>query len=175
MKRLAALAPLLALIVIAAASIYVLTRGQERAAPFEPPANARAAPAYELSRLGGGEAVTPEAFAGRPYVINLFASWCAPCRVEWPLLMRLKDEGAVVLGVAYKDAPPAAQQLIAQLGDPFSSVALDPEGRFGLDLGVTAVPETYVVSADGHIIAAHRGPLDARALEQVILPALRAE
>lgn len=173
MRRLTALAPLAALAAIAAAAIFVLTRGDGRQAPFEPPAQTRLAPAYELAALAGGAPVTPARFAGRPYVINLFASWCAPCRVEWPLLMRLRAEGAPVLGVAYKDTPAAAARLIGDLGDPFAAVGLDPEGRFGLDLGVTAVPETYVIGADGRVLAAHRGPLDEAALRDVIWPALR--
>lgn len=172
MKRWIALLPLIALAAIAAASLYLLSRGDARAPHFEARIG-RPAPAYELAALSGEGVVTPADFEGRAYVINLFASWCAPCRVEHPLLMRLKEEGAIILGVAYKDRPAAAQRLLADLGNPFASTALDPEGRFGLDLGVTAVPETFVIGPDGRIRAVYRGPLTEDALARVIRPALR--
>lgn len=164
-------APLIALAAFFGVAIYVMT-GEQRAVHFEARIG-RAAPAYDLAALDGGARVTPAAFQGRAYVINLFASWCAPCRVEHPMLMTLKAEGAPILGVAYKDRPEAAQRLLADLGDPFEAHALDPEGRFGLDLGVTGVPETFVIGADGRIRAVHRGPLTEEALRGTILPALR--
>lgn len=173
MSRLARFLPLILLALIALASAALLLRGGERAAHFEARLG-RSVPAFELAALGADGAVTPEAFAGKPYVINLFASWCAPCRVEHPMLMRLAAEGgAPILGVAYKDQPGAAQRMLTELGDPFAVKALDPEGRFGLDLGIAGVPETFVIGADGRIAAVHRGPLDEAALRDVILPALR--
>ncbi|MET0183225.1 MAG: DsbE family thiol:disulfide interchange protein [Caulobacterales bacterium] len=170
MKRVAVFAPLIALVLFFGVAIYVMT-GEERAAHFEAQTG-RAAPVYSLNGFNGNP-VTPASFEGRAYIINLFASWCAPCRVEHPVLMLAKAEGAPILGVAYKDTPEAAAQFLSQLGDPFEMRALDPEGRFGLDIGVTGVPETYVVGADGRIRAVHRGPLTEDALRNDILPALR--
>ncbi len=172
MKRLFAILPLIVLAAIAGVAVYLLTRDGGRAEHFEPRLG-RAAPNYELARLDGDGAVTPADLAGRTYVINLFASWCAPCRVEHPVLMRLRGEGATILGVAYKDQPAASERLLADLGNPFAIVALDPEGRFGLDLGVTAVPETFVIGPDGRIRAAHRGALTDDIVERVIRPALQ--
>jgi cytochrome c biogenesis protein CcmG/thiol:disulfide interchange protein DsbE len=111
---------------------------------------------------------------GRAYVINMFASWCTPCRAEHPRLMQLRAAGVEILGVAYKDRPGAAAQFLNELGDPFRHVALDPDGRFGLDLGIAGVPETFVVGADGTIRAVHRGPLTEDAIERTIRPALAA-
>ena len=105
-------------------------------------------------------------------MVNLFASWCTPCRAEHPQLMALRQRGVDIVGVAYKDRREASAAFLSELGDPYSVVAMDPEGRFGLELGVTGVPETVVIGPDGVIRAAHRGPLSEDDVENVILPAL---
>jgi cytochrome c biogenesis protein CcmG/thiol:disulfide interchange protein DsbE len=79
-----------------------------------------------------------------------------------------------ILGVAYKDRPAATMQFLNGLGDPFSAVGQDPEGRFALELGIVGVPETFVIGADGTIRAVHRGPLTPEVVEEVIRPALNA-
>lgn len=96
---------------------------------------------------------------GRPMLVNLFASWCAPCRIEHPQLMALKARGIAVVGVAYKDEPIATRAFLDELGDPFAMVLVDQEGRAGLDLGVSGVPETFAVDAMGRIVAKASGPL----------------
>jgi cytochrome c biogenesis protein CcmG, thiol:disulfide interchange protein DsbE len=165
-------APLIALIALIAAAGFVLLRGSPRHTVTEGLIGAPA-PNFELARIEGGAISTQGAFAGRAHVVNLFASWCGPCRAEHPVLALMKEEGAAMLGVAYKDRPENAAAFLQELGDPYEAVALDPDGRFGLELGVTGVPETFVVGADGRIIAIHRGPLTAEAAREEILPALR--
>ena len=96
---------------------------------------------------------------GRPMLVNLFASWCAPCRIEHPQLMALKARGIAVVGVAYKDEPIATRAFLDELGDPFAMVLVDQEGRAGLDLGVSGEPETFAVDAMGRIVAKASGPL----------------
>jgi cytochrome c biogenesis protein CcmG/thiol:disulfide interchange protein DsbE len=172
-KRLWSFAPLAALLALGAVFALILMRGGgERGfssrAMLDTPA-----PAYALASLAGGAEVTPASFAGKPYVVNFFASWCVPCRAEHPLLMAL-GRSAPVLGIAYKDKPEDTQKLLTELGDPFAAVGLDPAGRAGIDFGLTGVPETYVISADGRILAHWGKALDAQAIEQVILPALKA-
>lgn len=174
MQRLAAFVPLLALLVVVVASAFLLTRGSERE-QFTAGMVGRMAPNYALERLGGGDLVTPEAMAGRPYLINVFASWCTPCRAEHPQLVALQQSGVTILGVAYKDAPQDTAAFLSELGNPFAVVGMDPEGRYGLELGVTGAPETFVVGADGAIRAAFRGPLTEEVVRETILPALRAE
>lgn len=173
MRRWIAWLPIGLLAVLIAAAALVLLRGGERET-VSAGAIGRAAPSFALSRLGGGDLVTSDAFAGRPYVVNLFASWCAPCRVEHPELMALKAQGVEILGVAYKDDPAATSSFLRELGDPFRTVALDPDGRFGIELGIAGVPETFVVGADGRIRAVHRGPLTADVVARVVRPALAA-
>lgn len=173
MQRIAVFAPLLVLLVVVLASAFLLTRGGERE-QFKAGMVGRAAPAYALQRLDGGEPVTPAAFAGRPYLINVFASWCTPCRAEHAQLVDLQRSGVAILGVAYKDAPEDTAAFLRELGNPFAEVGMDPEGRYGLELGVTGAPETFVVGADGEIRAAYRGALTPDVVRETILPALRA-
>ena len=93
-------------------------------------------------------------------VINYFASWCAPCRAENPVLLELRAEGVRVIGVAVRDEPAATQAFLDNLGDPFFRVMLDPTGGSMTALGLGAdMPQTLVVSTDGEILMRHSGPL----------------
>lgn len=170
--RLIALVPLFALLALIGVSVFLLTREGERNR-FTEGMVGQPAPAYSLARLGDGAPLTGEERSGRAYVVNLFASWCTPCRAEHPQLMALRRQGVDIVGIAYKDRPEAAAAFLAELGNPFADVALDPEGRLGLDIGVTGVPETFVIGPDGVIRAAYRGPLTEEAVRDEILPALR--
>jgi cytochrome c biogenesis protein CcmG/thiol:disulfide interchange protein DsbE len=171
--RLLAFVPLAALALLIAVGVLLLTREGERQL-FTEGMVARPAPAFALARLDGGAALTSDDMRGRAYVINLFASWCTPCRAEHPQLMALRERGVELIGVAYKDRREASAAFLTELGDPFSTVVMDPAGRFGLELGITGVPETVVVGPDGVIRAAYRGPLTDDAVRDVILPAVTA-
>lgn len=170
--RLIAFVPLAALLAMVVVSIVLLTREGERTR-FTEGMVGQELPAYSLSRLEGDEPLTSEERQGRAYVINLFASWCTPCRAEHAQLVALQRQGVDVVGIAYKDRPEASAAFLAELGNPFADVGSDPEGRYGLEIGVTGVPETFVVGPDGTIRAAFRGPLTEDAVRDVILPALR--
>jgi cytochrome c biogenesis protein CcmG/thiol:disulfide interchange protein DsbE len=111
---------------------------------------------------------------GRPMLVNLFASWCAPCRIEHPQLMALKARGVAVVGVAYKDDTIATRAFLDELGDPFTMVLVDREGRAGLDLGVSGVPETFAVDAMGRVVAKASGPLLTQADVDRLVAALDA-
>jgi cytochrome c biogenesis protein CcmG/thiol:disulfide interchange protein DsbE len=116
-------------------------------------------PAVTLPDLDTGALVAVHDAPAGPRLINFFASWCAPCRVEAPQLMALKAEGVTLVGVAYKDEPARTQAFLAELGDPFAVKLMDRNGRAGIEFGVTGVPETFLVGADGVILAKHSGPL----------------
>jgi cytochrome c biogenesis protein CcmG/thiol:disulfide interchange protein DsbE len=175
MKRWVALLPLGGL---AALGAVFATFGLHHDPHFIPDAMVgHPAPAEVLPRLDTG---TPTAlkseFAG-PTLVTFFASWCVPCVEEAPALMALKAEGVRIIGVAYKDAPAASRDFLARTGDPFSTVLVDRSGRVGIDFGVDGVPDTFLVGADGMILAKHAGPVgpdDATALLDHIPQGTRA-
>jgi cytochrome c biogenesis protein CcmG/thiol:disulfide interchange protein DsbE len=132
------------------------------------------APAFDLAGLHG-EGVARDALKGKPALINFFASWCVPCRVEHPLLMRLAEQEHVPLyGIDYKDRPEDAMQLLKEFGDPYRRVGIDRDGRVGLDFGVYGVPETYVLDSTGHIRKRFVGPLTAEQVNKELLPLLKS-
>jgi cytochrome c biogenesis protein CcmG/thiol:disulfide interchange protein DsbE len=114
-----------------------------------------------------------EALGQGPALVNIFASWCAPCEIEHPVLVDLKSDGVRIVGVAYKDAPENTKAFLGRLGDPFSERLVDRDGRAGIELGVTGVPETYLVAADGTILAKHTGPLTPETARNLLAKAPR--
>ena len=172
MTRLWRFVPLAALIGIVVLGVFMLLHGGPRQTISEGLVG-RPAPTFALMRVDGQGMTTSDAFAGRPHVINLFASWCTPCRAEQPQLMALKAQGVAIVGVAYKDRAEDTRAFLAELGDPYAVSVQDPEGRFGLELGAAGVPESFVVGADGTIRAAYRGPLTEDVIRGAILPALQ--
>ena len=128
----------------------------------------RPLPAFESATLDGGTFST-DALAGSPAVINVWASWCAPCVDEHPLLLDLADRHAGelnVVGVVYNDSADNARSFLQRLGDGGWPDLLDPGGRVALDLGVTGPPETFFVDAQGIVRYRHLGPLSAAVLDQ---------
>ena len=117
-------------------------------------------PALSLPALEDGRPRELAGFAARgPVPVNFFASWCAPCEIEHPVLVELKRRDVRIVGVAYKDAPENTRAFLARLGDPFAVRLVDRDGRAGVEFGVTGVPETYLVAKGGLIVAKHTGPL----------------
>jgi len=111
---------------------------------------------------------------GEVALVNVFASWCLPCRVEHPFLMELADNGAFALhGVNYKDKPEDARAWLDELGDPFLRIGADQDGRAGIDLGVYGVPETFVIDRAGRIRYKHVGPITQSDLEKYLLPLIK--
>jgi len=106
-------------------------------------------------------------------VVNVWASWCVPCRQEHPTLMEMaKDPRFRVVGINYKDKPENARRFLGDLGNPFAAVGADQNGRVGIDWGVYGVPETYVVDNAGTIRFKYVGPLTKEVLEQGLYPAV---
>lgn len=115
------------------------------------------------------------AAVGKPMVLNVFASWCAPCRLEHPQLMALKAQGVKVVGIAYKDDPVKTRAFLDELGDPFDVVLVDQDGRAGLDLGISGVPETFVVDAYGQVAFKASGPVLTDADREALLKAYKGK
>lgn len=131
------------------------------------------APAFVLPTLADGEApaFSPEQMKGRVWLLNVWASWCGSCREEHPSLLALARSGRVTLvGLDYKDTPDAARQWLAQQGNPYQLVAMDANGRVGIDYGVYGVPETYVIDRLGAIRYKQVGPLSEETLKAKVLP-----
>ena len=157
MRRLLAFLPLVALgALIGLFAFFSLGRNPE----VRPDALVgRPLPQVTLPTLVGGEAVPLRAGVEGPTLVNVFASWCTPCEVEHPELMRLRGSGVRVVGLAYKDDPAKTSAFLARLGDPFATVLVDRDGRAGIELGISGVPETFLVDSAGVIRAKHAGPL----------------
>lgn len=112
---------------------------------------------------------------GSVQLVNVFASWCVPCRAEHPILMRMaKEDGLTIHGIAYKDKPEDSRAFLASLGNPYDRVGLDESGRTAIDWGVYGVPETYVVDRDGIIRWKYTGPLTPELLDGKILPLIES-
>lgn len=106
-----------------------------------------------------------ELAAGRVTVLNIWASWCAPCRIEHPLLVELsRDPELRLVGIDYKDKPENARRFLGTFGNPFAAVGVDETGRTAIDFGVYGVPETFIIGPDGTIRHKHVGPLTPEAL-----------
>lgn len=131
---------------------------------FDMPALYAGALGYSVADLKDGEAK----------LVNVFASWCLPCRAEHPALMRLQDMGVTIYGLNYKDDDTAAIRFLVELEDPYARIGTDRSGRIGIEWGVYGVPETFIISGDGQIIDKYVGPMDDKAVDEIVLPHLRA-
>jgi cytochrome c biogenesis protein CcmG/thiol:disulfide interchange protein DsbE len=144
------------------------------------------APAITLEALDGlqqgGKPVPAFAMAdlakGRATIVNVFASWCAPCRIEHPFLVAMAESPAVkqgrvaVVGINYKDEAENARRFLGALGNPFSAVGVDKAGRAAIEWGVYGVPETFLIGPDGRILDKHVGPLDADSAGRMLARAM---
>ena len=129
------------------------------------------APQFDLPPLPGRDKGFSSAdLQGHVSLVNTFASWCAPCRIEHPVLNTLAATKRVpIYGIDYKDTGDRALAWIATLGDPYTRIGADG-GRVGIDWGVYGVPETFVVDKTGHIRYKHVGPLSEDDIQKTILP-----
>ncbi|MBI1868225.1 MAG: DsbE family thiol:disulfide interchange protein [Methylocystis sp.] len=140
-------------------------------------------PAFALPALDGLSGVpglaSDDLRQGHVSVINVFASWCAPCRIEHDALMALASDAALrqsgvkIAGVAYKDEPANARKFLEDGGNPYALVGVDASGRVAIDFGVYGVPETFVVRGDGTIAYKFIGPLSRQALEATLIPEIK--
>ncbi|MGB7433080.1 MAG: DsbE family thiol:disulfide interchange protein [Ahrensia sp.] len=131
------------------------------------PAPTLTLPALEGANLPGFD---PAQFDGVT-VVNVWASWCGPCRLEHPLLMSLaEDERISIAGINYKDLAANANTFLAELGNPYDVVGTDNTGRVSIDWGVYGVPETFIVDADGTIVWKHAGPITEQIVLQQMMP-----
>ncbi|MDP2357676.1 MAG: DsbE family thiol:disulfide interchange protein [Beijerinckiaceae bacterium] len=143
----------------------------------------RPAPQFALPELPGAglPGFTGEDLRkGSVTVVNIFASWCGPCRDEHPYLMKLaadeglKSRGVRIAGLAYKDEPDQSLRFLKGLGNPYALIGVDRSGRAGVEWGVYGVPETFVVKGDGTIAYKFVGPISEQGLRDRLMPAIEA-
>lgn len=133
------------------------------------------APPFTLPRLGApAGSLSASELKGQVWVLNVWASWCAPCREEHPLLVALAREQQVPLyGLNYKDDPRDAQEWLLRMGDPYAVSVVDRDGRAGIDYGVYGVPESFVIDRAGIVRFKHIGPLTTEVWQRDLLPLIR--
>jgi cytochrome c biogenesis protein CcmG, thiol:disulfide interchange protein DsbE len=134
-------------------------------------------PALALAAVAGrnGPAFDSAALkTGTPSVVNFWATWCGPCKIEHPQLLALKARGVSVHGVLYRDKADQAVAYLRDMGDPFAMLGDDPKGLTGIEFGITGVPETFVIDGAGKVVLRFQGPLDEESVKRQILPALNA-
>ena len=133
------------------------------------------APAFTLPRLDdAAQSLRKEDLLGQVWMLNVWASWCAPCREEHPLVTDIGRRKLVpVYGLNYKDTRPAATGWLARLGNPYQATLFDADGRVGIDFGVYGVPETFIIDKQGVVRLKHIGPLTPEAVRERIEPLLK--
>lgn len=175
-RRLLVLLPLIAFVALAALFYGRLFSGDPSRIPSA--LIGRPAPALDLPPLKGltrdGQPVpglTSAGLKGEVTVLNVFASWCVPCRDEHPFLVELsKMPGFRLVGLNYKDEAENARRFLGRFGNPYAAVGVDAGGRAAIDWGVYGVPETFVIGKDGRIAYKFIGPIDAQGLKERLLP-----
>ncbi len=172
MRRLIYILPIAAFVALAAYFFVALSRDPSvlPSAMIDQPA-----PAFTLAGLSDKPGLAKDEFKGQVVLINFFASWCVPCRIEHPLLMSVPRElGVPLYGIDYKDKPEDAARFLGELGDPYGKIGADRDGRVGIDFGVYGVPETYVIDKAGRIRLRHVGPLTPADVAKEIAPLVEA-
>jgi cytochrome c biogenesis protein CcmG/thiol:disulfide interchange protein DsbE len=170
MRRLLYILPLLAFAAVAVWFAVGLTRDPNRipSALINQPM-----PEFKLPALAdvGVPGLATTDMKGRVALVNVFASWCVPCRSEQPILMRLAHEKGVNLyGIDYKDEVKEGASFLKEFGNPYAAIGVDADGRVGIDWGVYGVPETFVIDREGRIRYKQIGPITPDALNNTILP-----
>ncbi|NTG08974.1 DsbE family thiol:disulfide interchange protein [Rhizobium rhizogenes] len=133
------------------------------------------APALAMAPLDGSNLppLTDAAIKGKLTLVNVFASWCIPCREEHPVLKQLAQDGRLnIVAINYKDTSENALRFLGELGNPYTAIGIDPNGSAAIDWGVYGIPESYLVAPDGTILYKQVGPFSATSLKEGLYPAM---
>jgi len=177
-RRLLVLAPLLAFLGLALLFLFRLGVDDPSRLPSaligKPAPQTALPPVPGLARDGQPvPGLAPTDFVGRVTLVNVWASWCVPCRDEAPLLMQLAQDTRIrVAGVNYKDQPENARRFLGRYGNPFAASGADANGRAAIEWGVYGVPESFVIGRDGRIAFKLVGPITPENLQQTLKPAI---
>lgn len=165
---------LLPAVVFAALVGFFVVGLQRDPGQIRSPLIGKPAPAFSLESLGDPAWQVGSAdFAGRPWLLNVWATWCGGCRQEHDTLLAIARENRVpMMGLNWRDDRNLALRWLAQLGNPYASVAFDPEGRTAIDWGVYGAPETFLIGADGRVLQKQIGPMTPEIWQRDFLPLL---
>ena len=134
----------------------------------------REAPTFDLPELREPDTrFTSAEMLGKPALFNVWAPWCVPCRQEHPMLADLRRSGVPIYGLNYKDTRSDALRFLARYGDPYDAIGFDESGMVGIDWGVYATPETFLMDRHGMIRFKHIGMITPEIIEEKILPLYR--
>ncbi|BBD40386.1 MULTISPECIES: DsbE family thiol:disulfide interchange protein [Aminobacter] len=171
-RRLMVLLPLLIFMGLAGLFLAQLLSGRDLTA-VPSALIGQMAPETDLPPLEGMQVpgLNSADFAGKVTLVNVWASWCAPCREEHPVLLELsKDQRFSIAGLNYKDKPENARRFLGDLGSPYKAIGVDQNGRTAIDWGVYGVPETFLLGKDGKVAFKHVGPLSPEAVSTTLMP-----
>ena len=170
--RLVLLLPLAVFGLVGAAFFWGLLNNNS---PLPSPLIGKPVPEFTLPPIEGRDDCLSSAdLRGEVSLVNVWASWCVPCRAENPLMVELSKTGEVpIYGINYKDKAGEALAFLDELGDPFTRIGADLSGRVAIDWGVYGIPETFVIDAAGRVAYKHVGPFNRQILEEDILPVVR--
>lgn len=175
MKKIFLFAPLLIVILITIILLYFLLENKD---PTKPPSallNKNLPEFVMVNLFNENKILTNVDFDDKQIIINFFSSWCAPCKIEHPLLLRLKNNypELIIIGVNHKDIKLDAIKFLEDNGNPYHYVGIDNDGKIGLEFGVFGLPETFITNNKGKIIFKHLGPLTEKVLKNEIYDLLQ--
>lgn len=155
MKRWWAILPLAAFALLVVIGFQRLSGHDPAPSSFASPL--RPSPEFDVAGLDTPRVKLSD-FKGRPVIVNFWATWCGPCKLEHPLLVEMQKQGVEIVGMLYKDptGQDAARELLAREGNPFAVIGQDPTGDLGIDMGISGVPESFLIDANGQIIKTKR-------------------
>jgi len=177
-RRILVLLPLVVFLALTALFLVRLFSGDPSRIPSA--LIGRPAPAVDLPPMQGLErdgkpipGLAAADFRGNVTVVNVWASWCIPCRDEAPFLLELGGDTRIrLVGINYKDQPDNARRFLNRYGNPFTASGVDQNGRAAIEWGVYGVPETFLIGRDGRIAYKLVGPLGAENFERDMKPAI---
>lgn len=178
-RVLLALLPLTIFVALAAIFFFQLRSGRD-VSEIPSALIGTKAPFRDLEPLQGAvyngvpvPALTAKTAKGKLTLVNFWASWCVPCRQEHPMILALsQDPRLTVVGVNYKDGNENALRFLGEMGNPYTAIGLDPNGKMAIDWGVYGIPESYLVGPDGTILYKKVGPFDENSVKTGLMPAI---
>jgi cytochrome c biogenesis protein CcmG/thiol:disulfide interchange protein DsbE len=170
-KRLGLLLPLIVFIALVPVFFFALNENKEE---IPSPLIGKIFPDFLLTDLSGEQVIDKHSLLGKPFLLNVWGSWCPSCYVEHPFLEELSQKGVRIVGLNYKDKRDAAKGFLERLGNPYAIIIYDEKGELGLDLGVYGAPETYLIGSNGEILFKRVGVLDERIWKEQFAPLLKS-